>query len=53
MTPWGFRALAGPFEQLGPERFTALGWTLAGAHSTWWLVRLWQGRRRGAALGLR
>lgn len=26
MTPWGFRALAGPFERLGPERFTALGW---------------------------
>lgn len=54
MTPFGFRSLAGPFEQLGPRWF---GWltvaligvcgldTLAGA----WL---WQGRRRGLRLGL-
>lgn len=54
MTPWGFRALAGPFEQLGPERFTALGWTLAGvcALDVMAGVWLWQGRRRGATLGL-
>jgi hypothetical protein len=54
MTPWGFRSLAGPFEQLGPGPFMALGWTLVGVcvldvlAGTW----LWQGRRRGAWLGL-
>jgi hypothetical protein len=54
MTPWGFRALAGPFERLGPERFTALGWTLVGVCALDVVagVWLWQGRRRGAALGL-
>ncbi len=54
MTPWGFRAYSGRFEALGRDRFTALGRgfvavcalnVLAGA----WL---WQGRRRGAVLGL-
>lgn len=54
MTPWGFRALAGPFERAGDGPFVALGWSLvavcvldvvAGAF-------LLQGRRRGAALGL-
>ncbi|MGI8872677.1 MAG: hypothetical protein ACR2KI_08815 [Candidatus Limnocylindria bacterium] len=54
MTPWGFRAFAGPFEQLGHQRFAALGWALVGvcaldAVSGVWL---WQGRRRGASLGL-
>jgi hypothetical protein len=29
-TPWGFRALSGPFERLGPETFTPLGWALVG-----------------------
>jgi hypothetical protein len=54
MTPWGFRALSGPFETLGPGPFTALGWALVGVcvldvvAGTW----LWQGRRRGARLGL-
>jgi hypothetical protein len=24
MTPWGFRAMSGPFERLGPEAFSAL-----------------------------
>ena len=24
MTPWGFRAMSGPFERLGPEAFQAL-----------------------------
>lgn len=52
MTPWGFRSMSGPFEQLGQGPFTILGSALvvvcllqavAG-------VALWQGRRRGAAL---
>lgn len=31
MTPWVFRSLAGgPFEQLPPENFVALGWALVG-----------------------
>jgi hypothetical protein len=54
MTPWGFRSLSGPFEELGPDPFTALGWALVGGcvldivTGAW----LWQGRRRGAWLGL-
>lgn len=54
MTPWGFRALSGPFEALGPGPFTALGWALVGVSlldvvaGIW----LWRGRRRGAWLGL-
>ena len=54
MTPWGFRALSGPFERLGPEAFTVLGWGLVGVCAldvvagAW----LWQGRKRGAMLGL-
>ena len=54
MTPWGFRALSGPFEALGERRFTALGWTLVAVASMDVLagVWLWQGRRRGAWLGL-
>ncbi len=55
MTPWGFRSLAGgPFDQLTPEQFTALGWVLVGVCAadvvagSW----LWQGRRRGAVLAL-
>jgi hypothetical protein len=54
MSPFGFRALSGPFEQLGRGPFTALGWALIGVCAldllagTW----LWQGRRLGAALGL-
>jgi hypothetical protein len=54
MTPWGFRSLSGPFERLGVGSFTALGWALVGvcaldALAGFWL---WQGRRRGARLGL-
>ena len=54
MTPWGFRSLSGPFEQLGQERFAALGWALVvicglDVIAGRWL---WQGRRRGATLGL-
>ena len=54
MTPFGFRSLSGPFEQLGPDVFSALGWALVGVcvldvvAGIW----LWQGRRRGALLGL-
>ena len=54
MSPWGFRSLSGPFEQLGREPFIALGLALVGVCAldvvagAW----LWQGRRRGARLGL-
>ena len=53
MTPFGFRSLSGPFEQLGQGVFTALGGALVGVcvldvvAGLW----LWQGRRRGAWLG--
>jgi hypothetical protein len=52
-TPFGFRSHSGPFEALGPEAFTALGWVLVGACALEALagVWLWQGRRRGARLG--
>src|SRR5213594_1977227 len=54
MTPWGFRSLSGPFEQLGQDLFMALGLALVGVcvldvvAGVW----LWQGRRKGAWLGL-
>lgn len=55
MTPWGFRSMSGgPFEQLAPGAFTLLGAALVGVcglevvAGAW----LWQGRRRGARLGL-
>lgn len=54
MTPFGFRSHAGPFEAVGPEGFQVLGWTLVAvclldALAGFWL---WQGRRRGARLGV-
>jgi hypothetical protein len=55
MTPFGFRSLAGgPFESLPPEQFAALGWALVGVGALDVVagIWLWQGRRRGAALGL-
>jgi hypothetical protein len=54
MTPWGFRSLAGPFERLPPEQFAAFGWALVGVCAVDVVagVWLWQGRRRGAVLGL-
>jgi hypothetical protein len=55
MTPWGFRSLAGgPFEALASEQFTALGWALVGVCALDAVagIWLWQGRRRGATLGL-
>ena len=54
MTPWGFRALSGPFERFGTDAFSALSLGLvvlsllnivAGA----WL---WRGDRRGLRLSL-
>lgn len=54
MTPWGFRSMSGPFEQLGTARFQALGWTLVGVCALDMLAGawLWQGRKRGLRLGL-
>jgi hypothetical protein len=54
MTPWGFRSLAGPFEQLGSGRFTALGWSLVVVCALDIVTAIWlvQGRRRGLRLGL-
>ena len=54
MTPWGFRSMSGPFEGLGAERFSMLGWSFVAvcaldALAGFWL---WQGRRRGARLGM-
>lgn len=54
MSPFGFRSFSGPFEQLGRDAFTVLGWTLVAVCALDVLagVWLWQGRRRGARLGL-
>lgn len=54
MTPFGFRLLAGPFERLGKETFFGLASVLSvismlDVVAGLWL---WQGRRRGARLGL-
>jgi len=54
MSPFGWRWMAGPAEQLGPVPFMALGWTLV-AVSVLDVVAgrwLWQGRRRGLQLGV-
>jgi hypothetical protein len=54
MTPFGFRSHSGPFEELGRDRFVALGIVLVVSclidlvAGVW----LWRGRRRGAVLGL-
>ncbi|MDQ2912804.1 MAG: hypothetical protein M3T56_06060 [Chloroflexota bacterium] len=53
MSPFGWRYMAGPFVQLGPDGFTALGWTLV-AFS--WIdvaagIWLWQRRPRGFRIG--
>lgn len=49
-----FRALAGPFEQLGPRAFSALAWTFVGVSAIDAVagLGLWRGRRWGARLGL-
>ena len=51
---FGFRSMAGPFEQLGPEAFSALGWTFVGVCAADAIAGfgLWRGRRWGARLGL-
>jgi hypothetical protein len=58
MTRFGFRLLSGPYRSVGTDALTplgkALGWTLVGSSvldvvaGIW----LWEGRRRGAILGL-
>jgi hypothetical protein len=52
MTPFGFRALSGPFERLGWPAFKLLGWILVTVSALDIIAGrwLWQGRRRGAAL---
>ena len=54
MTPWGFRSMSGPFEGLGAERFSMLGWSFVAVCALDALagIWLWQGRGRGARLGM-
>ena len=54
LTPFGFRSMAGPFEELGPERLEQLGWAFVGVCAADVLAGLWlwQRRRRGLNLGL-
>ena len=54
MTPFGFRALSGPFERLGREPFSALAMALAALSAVHVLagVLLWRGERRGLRLAL-
>ena len=53
MTPFGFRALSGPFESLGTAWFSVLGWLFVGVCAVETLAgwKLWRGQRRGARLG--
>lgn len=50
----GFRFMAGPFEELGSDRFVALGWTLftVSVLDVTVAVLLWRGAGRGAVLGV-
>ena len=54
LTPFGFRALSGPFESLPAGVFAAAGWMLVSvcaldvATGIW----LWRGSRRGAIVGM-
>ena len=52
MTPFGFRALSGPFEGLGVTWFSRLGVALAGLAAVNVLAGLWlwRGQRRGLRL---
>jgi hypothetical protein len=54
MTPFGFRALSGPFEQLGSGWFSILGVALTMVCALQGLaaVRLWRGERRGLRLAV-
>ena len=53
MTPFGFRALSGPFEQFGTTWFSRLGHALAAVSALQVVagVWLWRGERRGLRLG--
>ena len=55
MTPFGFRALSGPFERLGRGPFSVLAMGLAGLSALNVIAGrwLWRGERRGLQLGLR
>jgi len=52
MTPWGFRALSGPTDALGPRWVSVLGAVFAGVCSLYVLAGawLWRGQRRGLHL---
>ena len=52
MTPWGFRAYSGPFEELGPERFKVAAWVFAIVCACDVVAGLltWRGDRRGPRL---
>lgn len=54
MTPWGFRSMSGPFEELGQQTFSVLGWALVAICALDVLAGIWlvQRRRRGFGLGL-
>ncbi len=54
MTPFGFRAYSGPFEQLGNRGFTALGLALMGvtAANVAAGILLWRDDPRGAPIAL-
>src|SRR4029079_13747133 len=54
MTPWGFRAMSGPFERLGPARFTACAWAfgaVCGGEVTAGVL-IWRGDARGRRLAV-
>jgi hypothetical protein len=58
MTPFGWRLMGGPFEAVGTDRLTPLGWglgaALVGVSALDVVAGIWlrQGRRRGARLAL-
>jgi hypothetical protein len=54
LTPFGFRAMSGPFEGLGSAWVSVLGWLFVGVCAVETLAgwKLWTGRRNGATIGL-
>lgn len=54
MTPFGFRSMSGPFEELGWQTFSILGWALVATCALDVLAGTWlmQRRRLGFGLGL-
>ena len=54
MTPFGFRALSGPFESLGNGWLSVLGWLFVALCAVETVAgwRMWKGRPRGVAIGL-